>query len=480
MRQDEPAAQPNTAPADESPAAIDAPTEPAAAGDQSALDELLGLDALRSRVDVFIDWLGGQMLTFDVAVQGLILLAALVPAALFGPQLKKLIIGQVAARAPYGALRRAANAFARIATPIALYAILHAAVLALAQFSRSTALVEAGLSLLTAWIAIRLVTLVIRSDLWSKVAFYVAWPLAALDAFGLLGGALRQLDAFAVPIGIDAKGLPIEYSALDLLRTVVIFGALFWIASLVNRFVKDRLAAVEELTASFKALLFKILDVLSPVIALFIALQVVGFPFATLAVFSGAVGLGIGLGLQKTISNFFAGFTLVADKSIKPGDVIEIGDTFGWITEMNARHVSVRTRDGMEHLIPNDKFLENGVINWSHTDRAVRLHAGFNVAYSNRDLRAVKRLAEDTALGVDRVLATPAPVCNLTEFGESAVMFDLRFWISDPASGISNVTSAVLLALWDAFHDRSVEIPYPQLDVHIRSAPGAEGNLTKP
>jgi small-conductance mechanosensitive channel len=445
--------------------------EPAPGTDDSAIDELLGSDELRDRAIEFLETARSTLLTVDVAVQALILLAALAPAALFGPQLRKFITSQVAPRAPYGFLRRAASAFAHIATPIALLIILQTAVVVLPAFGRPTEIVQAGVSLLTAWIVIRLVTLVIRSPFWSRVAFYVAWPIAALDAFGLLGRVVRELDALAFQIGTDPAGAAIKYSALDFVRTIIIFAALFWLASMLNRFLKGRIGAIDELTTSFKALLSKILDVLLPVLALVVALQVVGFPFATLAIFGGAVGLGLGLGLQKTVSNFFAGFTLIADKSIKPGDVIEIEETFGWVTEMNARYVSVRTRDGTEHLVPNEKFIQDGVINWSHTDRIVRLHAGINVAYTTKDLRAVKKLCEETALTVERVLKTPAPICNLMEFADSAVKFDLRFWINDPANGISNVKSSVMLAVWDALMDHNIEIPYPQLDLHLKSLP---------
>lgn len=454
------------------------PPPSSAPTDGPSLADLIAGDALNERLRAAADWLGAQMLTVDVAVQGVILFVAILPAALFGPQLKRLIAGPLSARVPAGTPRRAINAFAILATPIALFIILQIAAFALRLLSKPHELVGAGVSLLTAWIAIRLVTLIIRSPLWSKVAFYIAWPVAALDAFGVLDEALRQLDAFALPIGMDAKGAPIKFSAFDLLRTLVVFGTLFWIASLLNRFVKKRIGAVEELTNSFKTLLFKILDVLTPIVALLVALQVVGFPFATLAVFGGAIGLGVGLGLQRTVSNFFAGFTLIADKSIKPGDVIEIGSTFGWVTEMTARYVSVRTRNGTEHLIPNDKFLENGVVNWSHTDRSVRLHAPFSVAYSTTDLRAVKKLAEDVARATDRVLESPAPICNLTALGDHAVEFDLRFWINDPAAGISNVTSAVFLNLWDALRTAGVEIPFPQMDVRLRPPvdPAAEAS----
>ncbi|NNL88188.1 MAG: mechanosensitive ion channel, partial [Marinicaulis sp.] len=380
----------------------------------------------------------------------------------------KLIQTQIAPRAPYGILRRAANAFAYIATPIALFIILQTAVFALGFFDMSNAIVAAAVSLLTAWIVIRLVTLVIRSPFWSKFAFYVAWPIAALDAFGILDDVVNQLNAFSIPIG-DSNGVSQTLSALDVIRTLAIFGVLFWGASVAGNFIKGRISAIDELTVSFKALLSKILDILLPIVALIAALQIVGFPFGTLAIFGGAVGLGIGLGMQRTVSNFFAGFTLIADKSIKPGDVIEIENTYGWVTQMNARYVSLRTRDGTAHLVPNDKFIEEGVINWSHSDKVVRLHAGFGVSYSTQELRALAKKAEETALTIDRVLKAPAPRCNLIEFGDNSVNFDLRFWINDPANGTANVRSDVFMAIWEMLHEEGIEIPFPQRDLHIKS-----------
>jgi small-conductance mechanosensitive channel len=455
-------------PQDAAPASATAP----AGGDDaeaSALETLVGSDSLTAQIEALVASLQGQMLSVEAAIQGAILFAALAPAALFGPQLKKLIQSQIAPRAPYGVLRRAANAFAHLATPVALYVILQLAVLALRSFNLSHGLVAAGESLLAAWIVIRMVTLVIRSPLWSRVAFYIAWPVAALDAFGYLDDVVRQLEAFSFPVGENETGEIQRFSALDLIRTLVVFAAFFWAASFANKFVKGRIAAIDELTVSFKALLSKILDVLLPIIALVAALQIVGFPFGTLAIFGGAVGLGIGLGMQRTVSNFFAGFTLIADKSIKPGDVIEVGGTFGWVTEMNARYVTIRTRDGMAHLVPNDQFINQGVTNWSHEDRVVRIHAPFGVSYGTKDLRGLARRAEETALSVDRVLKSPSPRCNLMEFGDSAINFDLRFWINDPSNGIANVRSDVFMAIWDMLAESGVEIPFPQLDLHVKS-----------
>ena len=449
------------------PAGVDG--APDAAPEGSALETLVGADAIRARLNGVLGFIENNMLTLGVAIEAGLLVAALAPAALFGPQLRKFIQSNIAPRAPYGVLRRAASALAHLATPIALYIFLQAAVVALGAFGRSTGLISAGDSLLAAWIVIRLVTLVIRSPFWSRLAFYIVWPIAALDAFGVLDDVLRQLEAFALPIGETDEGVVQTFSALDFLRTLAIFGFLFWGARLLNGLIKGRVNATDELTISFKAMIEKVLDVLLPVVALVLALQIVGFPFGALAIFGGAVGLGIGLGMQRTVSNFFAGFTLLADKSIKPGDIIEIEDTYGWVTEMNSRYVAIRTRDGTSHLVPNDKFIEEGVTNWSHEDRVVRLHAPFGVSYAVKDVRHIARRAEEVCLAVDRVLETPSPRCNLMEFGDNSINYDLRFWINDPANGSSNVRSDVLMAIWDMLAEEGVEIPFPQRDLHLKT-----------
>ena len=127
------------------------------------------------------------------------------------------------------------------------------------------------------------------------------------------------------------------------------------------------------------------------------------------------------------------------------------------------------TRDGTEMLIPNDRFMTEGLVNWSRSDRVVRFHAPFGVSYNTTNLKEVQELAVDAAKSVNRVVNFPAPVCNLMEYGDSSVNFDLRFWISDPMNGRANVTSELLLAIWDRFHEHGIEIPYPQRDLHLVS-----------
>jgi small-conductance mechanosensitive channel len=329
--------------------------------------------------------------------------------------------------------------------------------------------VGAAISLTLAWIVIRLVTLVIRSKFWSQVAFYTVWPIAALDVFGVLNDLIMYLDSASIPMGEDSSGIPRDLSAFDVVRAVLAFAVLFWLAHVIAGFLAKRIEEIEDLTPSLKALIVKVLNILFPVLAFFFALQYVGVNLAALAVFSGALGLGVGLGLQRSVSNLIAGFTLIADKSIKPGDVVSIDDTFGWVTHLGARYVGIRTRDGMEHLVPNDKFISEGVINWSHADKVVRLHAPFGVSYETKDLRQVRELCYEALDGIDRVVSIPKPQCNMMEYGDSSINFDLRFWITDPENGIANIRSEVYLAVHDKLAAHGIEIPFPQRDLHLRS-----------
>jgi small-conductance mechanosensitive channel len=338
-------------------------------------------------------------------------------------------------------------------------------------FGANDQFIDAAQSLLAAWIVVRLVTLAIRSPFWSRVAFYVAWPIAALDAFGVLGDVfdwMREVSLVIAPESDERDA--VQLTLFDVLRAALIFAIFLQLAKLFSSIIVGQVEKTEEINPSLKALISKVINFLMPIVALVLALQMIGFNLASLAIFSGAIGLGIGLGLQKIIGNFLAGFTLLADKSIKPGDTVQVGDTFGWITEMKSRYVSIRTRDGTEHLIPNSDFIENGVVNWSHHDKSVRCHAPFGVAYSTKDMRRIQQIAVEAALKTPRVQESPKPVCNLTGFGDNSVDFDLRFWIIDPPNGIANVRSEIYLKIWDKFAEEGIEIPFPQRDLHLKSS----------
>ncbi|NJB67571.1 small-conductance mechanosensitive channel [Desulfobaculum xiamenense] len=317
-------------------------------------------------------------------------------------------------------------------------------------------------SLLGAWIAIRLVSSLLLSRFWGRVFAAVAWGAAALNIVGLLSPALKFLDGLGFTMG-DAR-----LSVLSLAKAGLVMVLLYRLGMWLATHLEGRLARVPELTPSVRVLLVKLLKIFILVVVVMTALSSVGINLTALAVFSGAVGVGVGFGLQKVAANLISGFILLMDRSIKPGDVVEVGGVYGWITDLRARFVSVVTRDGKEILIPNEDLITSQVVNWSFTDRNVRLKIPVGVAYGCDPRKAIE-LMLDAARAVPRVLSNPEPVCHLVNFGDSSVDLELRLWIQDPENGLVNVRSAVLLGIWDRFRDNGIEIPFPQRDVHIRT-----------
>jgi small-conductance mechanosensitive channel len=225
---------------------------------------------------------------------------------------------------------------------------------------------------------------------------------------------------------------------------------------------------LSELTPAMQVLTSKLVRFSLITLAVVLALGSVGIDLTALAVFSGAVGVGIGLGLQKVVSNLVSGVILLVDRSIKPGDVIEMEGTYGWITSLNARYVSLATRDGKELLIPNEDLITGRVTNWWYTSDLIRQSVHVGVSYES-DLHLAMRLAVDAAGAVSRILEVPKPACLLKEFGDSAVNLELRFWIQDPANGTANVRSEVMLRIWDLFREHGIEFPFPQRDLTLRN-----------
>jgi small-conductance mechanosensitive channel len=203
--------------------------------------------------------------------------------------------------------------------------------------------------------------------------------------------------------------------------------------------------------------------------AVMITLNTIGLDLTAFTVFSGAIGVGIGFGLQKIVANFISGIILLLDRSVKPGDVIEVAGTYGVVRGLGARFAAVRTRDGTEHLIPNEAFITNSVINWTHSDKIIRRKAPIGISYG-ADVEKAMALIVDAANRVERVIHDPAPICLLNGFGDSSVNLEVRFWIGDPENGLANVTSQVLLEVWRSFQEHKVEIPFPQRDLHLRSS----------
>jgi small-conductance mechanosensitive channel len=324
-------------------------------------------------------------------------------------------------------------------------------------------LIKSALLLAGAWFLISVASHAIRKRIVRRTFTLIVWILAAASILGVVDDVTAILDR----VGFSIGGTRI--TLLLVLQSIVFIGGLLWLALKSGNFFDKRIQQVDELTPSLRVLLGKILRIALVVLAVTIAMQSLGINLTALTVLSGAVGVGIGFGLQKVVSNFISGMIILLDESIKPGDTITVGETFGWIRELRARFVSVVTRDGREYLIPNEDFITTHVINWSFSDRYVRLDVPFGVSYDS-DPHQVVDIAIAAASSVDRVVAGfRPPVCWMTEFGDSSINFLLRFWIEDPQQGLTNIRGKVMMALWDAFKENDIKIPCPHREVIMKT-----------
>jgi small-conductance mechanosensitive channel len=337
------------------------------------------------------------------------------------------------------------------------------AIMGALAWPESTTLIRVALLLSSAWLLISVVSHTIRSQTVRKLFAWFAWLYVAALVLGIVDDVASLLDG----VGFSAGN--IRFSILTAVQAALLLGITLWVALSLGNFIDRKIQAVEELTPSLRVLLGKIARITLLIIAALIAISGLGIDLTALTVLSGAVGVGIGFGLQKVVSNFISGVIILMDQSIKPGDTISLGETFGWIRELRARFVSVVTRDGREFLIPNEDFITREVINWSFSDKFVRLDVPFGVSYDS-DPHEVTRIAIAAAQSVDRVDSSiKAPVCWMTEFGDSSINFLLRFWICDPQEGLTNIRGKVLLALWDAFKENGISIPFPHREVIFKT-----------
>lgn len=286
------------------------------------------------------------------------------------------------------------------------------------------------------------------------------WLGFALYLLDWLGPTLDLLDRMALQLGDN------RFSLLNLLSLLTLAAALLIVGGLISGALERRLMGVQQLSIGFRVGASKVLRFVLVVLALLVALNLVGINLTSLAVFSGALGVGLGFGLQRIASNFISGFILIMDRSIRPGDVITIGESFGWVQELNARYVVVRNRDGVDTLIPNENLITSEVINWSYTDSTVRLKAPVQISYSDDPEQAIALMVE-VARAHPRVQSDPPPVGRLMSFGDSGIDLELRVWIRDPQEGVNNIRSELNLGIWKAFKAAGITIPFPQRDVRL-------------
>lgn len=420
----------------------------------------MDIDSIRS---LLLDgWERGITLATDTDVLAQLfgVFAGLVIAYFGRRRFQSMMAAAAAKLTPNSPFARGLDILSALALPL-IWLIIEFALLAIFQgVGPPSVILSAVCSLLTAWIVIFIVTSLAQNKIWARLVAFCAWTIAALNILGLLTPTLDFLESLAFRMGDT------HISMLGIAKAIVVGIIVLWITFGLSRFLEAQIHKSEALTPSVQVLTAKLVRVALIAVAVMIILSNSGINITAFAVFSGAIGVGIGFGLQKIVSNLISGIILLLDRSIKPGDVIEVGQTYGRVNTMGARYASVITRDAMEYLIPNEDLITQQVVNWSYSSRNVRLKAPIGVSYAS-NIPEVIALVEKTAAMVSRVLADPPPRCLMRGFGDSAIDLELRFWIGDPESGCRNVTSEVLISIWQAFKDNNIDIPFPQRDVRV-------------
>lgn len=366
--------------------------------------------------------------------------------------------------------RLALKTLQRILFPISMLLGVMAGRALMAHWERPVNMLDLAMPLLTSMAAIRIVVYFLRKSFrpspavkaWENLIASSIWIIVALHLLGWLPAVLEGLDAMAVQVGTH------RFSVLAA-GQLILAVALLWVLALwLSALIENRVSQTQYVNASMRVALVKLSKFVLLVLAFLLALNMAGIDLTALTVFGGALGVGLGFGLQRIASNFISGFIVLFDRSIRPGDVITIDNTFGWVQELHARYVVVRDRDGVERLIPNETLITTEVINWSYSDRNVRLKIPVSISYANDPEQAMALMREAAGANA-RVLADPPPAVRLLAFGDNGIELELRVWIQDPEDGLANVRSDVNLAIWRAFKAAGIVIPFPQRDLHIVS-----------
>jgi small-conductance mechanosensitive channel len=357
----------------------------------------------------------------------------------------------------------------RLAFPVSSLLAVLVGQLAFRLFGYEAPLLDILAKLLVALAIVRLIVYALRVGIapgpglkaWEKVISTSIWAIVALHLLGWLPAVEASLDQLA--IGSDDHRVSLLMAGKFVVLSALYLLLALWLSGVIEQWLKSS----PHINISLRVGIGKISKVALLTVAIILALTEAGVNLASLTVFGGALGVGIGFGLQKIVSNFISGFILLGDRSIRPGDVISVGTNYGWVKELRARYIVVRNRDGVETLIPNENLVTTDVINWSYSDRRVRVRIPVQISYDD-DPEQAMAIMEQAATANKRALKSPEPAVRLMEFADSGIALELRVWMTDPEEGVGNVRSDINLAIWHGFKEAGITIPYPQRDVHLR------------
>jgi small-conductance mechanosensitive channel len=348
----------------------------------------------------------------------------------------------------------------------------------IAALGMPATLLDIAMQLATALILVRLAIYLLRLALgprswlrtWETRLTLLVWLAISFQLVGWFDAIQNTLDAINL---LPGKG---RFTLWALLKGLVIITVFVLVTTVLARALERRVMHIESIALSTRIGITKFTYFFLVGLGVLLGVNAAGVDLTALTVLTGAVGLGLGFGLQSIASNFVSGFVLLMDKSIKPGDVISFTgmpgtstESFGWVQALRGRYVVVRDRDGVETLVPNQQLITNPVINWSYSDRKVRLKLPVRISYRDDPERALAVLMQ-AAEGNPRILREPPPVSRLMQFSDHGMDLELRFWIADPEAGVNNVRSDVNRAIWRLFRDARITIPVAQREVYLRPA----------
>jgi len=409
-----------------------------------------------------------SLYSFDSLWQISILLIAILIAWYVNNKWKQYLLNRLGNTEQQGVSRFLLRGSGYLIFPIITLAIVYIGTSVLQLYKIKTPILDILIPLLLSLAAVRISVYSLRRSFknspslkaWEGFISSVIWSLVALYLLGWLPDILNALDQSAIKFGDN------RVSILSVLKFIIIAGIYIVVARWLANLIEHKAKESHVISSSMQVGLSKFAKFFLYSIAIVIALNSVGIDLTTLTVFGGAIGVGLGFGLQRIASNFISGFILLFDRSIKPGDVISIGDRFGWVVALHARYIVVKDRDGVETLIPNENIITSEVTNWSYSDKHVRIKVPVQISYDD-DVDHAMQLILDTCSVSDRVLSDPEPQVRLTKFADSGIELELRLWLDDPEQGVGSVKSDINLAIWRVFKENKITIPYPQRDVHL-------------
>ncbi len=362
----------------------------------------------------------------------------------------------------------AVSSIKRIAFPLFMLIGIWVARFAFDQLALPVSLFRLTMPLLLSLLFIRLIVYLLRNlfpnsarlKSWEFGIAGTAWLAVALHLTGLLDPVLAALEAMSFSLGHQHVSLLVVMQGLVSIAATVL--AALWI----GRFMEVRIMGMEEMDANSRVLLTKVVRGALLVVSVLVALSLVGIDIRILSVFGGALGVGLGFGLQRIASNYICGFIILLDKSIRLGDVITLDNRSGTVSNLTGRYMVLRGQDGAESLIPNETAITQTLVNHSFTDRKSRVKIVLQVSYRS-DLDVAMQIMLDAAKNHDRVIADPAPSLNLLEFADNGIVLELSAWVDDPEVTQGALRSEINLVIWREFKRAGIEIPYPQREVRL-------------